>query len=239
MVPPQRKILNYRYATAKYRWCCIVVLFPVSAQNNIFSGPWHTHWFNRASGANDYWRHIQVVMQDCNHRYCQLHSIGEIHLCIHMLKYRMPFYLLTTKINIYYVTLSQYCTVDWNVHLSVLFDRNESNILLSYVKSSCANLTHTRATAEKNKGKQCERDIPMYILKLLPIPTDINILSVYRSCTHPLNNNALYLLYIHLCLFLTYVQIYMCITWFLHKYANEFLLCFIKNSKKKKIIPFK
>lgn len=46
-------------------------------QNNIFSGPRHTHWFNWASGANDHRRHFQVVMQDCNYRYCQLHSIGK------------------------------------------------------------------------------------------------------------------------------------------------------------------
>lgn len=38
-------------------------------QNNIFSGPRHTHWLNRASGRNDYWGHIQVVVQDSDHRY--------------------------------------------------------------------------------------------------------------------------------------------------------------------------
>lgn len=45
-------------------------------QNNIFSGPRHTHWLNRASGRNDNWGHLQVVVQDSDHRYRQLHSIG-------------------------------------------------------------------------------------------------------------------------------------------------------------------
>lgn len=62
-----------------YRSCVESVLVLVSGtgaqqqlqqqQNNIFSGPRHTHWLNRASGRNDYWGHIQMVVQDSDHRY--------------------------------------------------------------------------------------------------------------------------------------------------------------------------
>ena len=45
------------------------VYFFIFPQKHLFSGSWHTHWFNRTGWRNRIRRNIQMVLQDRNNRY--------------------------------------------------------------------------------------------------------------------------------------------------------------------------